>query len=74
MGEIAEPAATQFLLDGDAKQTEFAKLRPQLARECVGAIDLVSARRDLVLREAARGVAQHIDLGAETEVEAVQGV
>ena len=74
MGEVAEAAAAQFFLDGDAEQAQFAKLWPQLAWERVGTVDLVGARRDLVMREAARGVAQHVDLGAKAEVEAVQGI
>ena len=53
MGEIAEPRAAQFLLDGDAKQSQRAEFRPQLARETVGAVDLVGARRDLVRRSRA---------------------
>ncbi len=51
MGEIAHAGAAPFLLDGDAEQAERAELRPQIAREGVGAVDLVGARRDLVLRE-----------------------
>ena len=68
--QIAEAGAAKFLFDGDAEQAELAELRPQLARKFVGAIDLGGERRDLVLRKAAHRVAQHVDLVAESEIEA----
>ena len=52
MGEIAEARAAPLLFDRDAEKTERAELRPQLARKAVGAVDLVGARRDLVLGES----------------------
>ena len=74
MREIAQPGAAVLLLDGDAEQAELAHLRPQIAREGVGAVDLVGARRDLVGREAAHAVAQHVGGLAEAEIEAAQVV
>ena len=74
MFEIAEPRPAPFLLDRDAEQPELADFRPQLAREFVGAVDLVGARRDPVLREARHAVAQHVDIGAEPEIETRPGI
>ena len=74
MLEIAEAGAAIFLLDRDAVQAERAHLRPQVAREDIVAVDLVGARRDLVLREAADRLAQHVDVGAEPEIEARQAL
>src|SRR5690348_15611631 len=69
MGEIAHSCTAELLLDGDAVEPQRAHLRPKLAREGVGAIDLRRQRRDLRLREAAHAVAQQIDLGTEIEIE-----
>src|SRR4051812_29681121 len=74
MLEIAEAGAAVFFFNGDAQQPELAHLRPQLARELIAAVDLVGARRDLVLRKFARGLAQHVDLFAEAEIETAPGV
>ena len=69
MGEIAEPGAAQFLLDGDAEQPERAELRPQFARKFVRAVDLLGKRRDLVGGEIPHRLAQHFDIAAEAEIE-----
>ena len=69
MGEIAHAGAAIFLLDGDPVQAERAHLRPQLDRKAVGAVDLGSERRDPILGEIAYRRAQHVDLGAEIEIE-----
>src|SRR5690349_4136670 len=69
MLEIAEPRPAPFLVHRDAEQTELAELRPQIARERVAFVDLGGARRDAVLRKSADAVAQHVDVGAETETE-----
>ena len=50
-------------------QAERAHLRPELARELVGLVDLVGARRDLRLGEALDRVAQHVGGFAEIEIE-----
>ena len=68
--EIAEAGAAEFLLDRDAVHAERAELGPQIARERVGAVDLVGARRDLVGREAAHALAQHVGGLAEVEPQA----
>ncbi len=70
MRQIAEAGAAKFLFDRDAEQAEFAELRPQRARKAVAAVDLVGERSDLGLRKAAHRVAQHVDLAAESEIEA----
>ena len=49
MLEIAEAGAAVLLLDRDAVQAEGAHLGPQVAREGVGPVDLVGARRDAFL-------------------------
>ena len=74
MLEIAEPGAAPLLLDRDPVHAELAELRPQIARERVGTVDLVGARRDLVGREAAHAVAQHVGGLAQAEIEAAQVV
>ena len=74
MREIAEPCPAPFLLDGDAVQAERAKLRPQVARERIAAIDLVGPRSDLVLREIAHRIAQHVDVGAKAEIKTGPGI
>ena len=50
-------------------KSERAELRPQIARERIVAVDLGGARRDLGCGEGAHAVAQHVDLGAEIEIE-----
>ena len=67
--EIAEARAAVLLLDRDAVQAERAHLRPQLARERVGLVDLGGNRRDLVGGERAHRVAQLVGRFAEAEVE-----
>src|SRR5205807_6017574 len=69
MGEITETGAAPFLFDGDAEKPERAELRPKLAREAVGTVDIDGPRRDLVLREVAHGIAEHFDVAAEAEIE-----
>ena len=64
MGEIAEPGAAVFLLDGDAVQAERAHLRPQIAREGVGLVDLVGARRDLVVAKSSRVVSRSMSMSS----------
>ena len=74
MFEIAQAGAAIFLVHRDAVQAERAHFRPQVAREHVIAVDLLGARRDAVLREAADGLAQHFDVGPEAEIEARPGI
>jgi len=74
MSEIAESGAAPFLFDCDPQKAEPAKLRPQLAGEAVGPVDLIGARRDLVLREVAHRIAKHFDIAAKAEIEAGQAV
>src|SRR5690349_1301888 len=74
MREVAETGPSPFLFDGDAEKTERSNLRPQIARKAVGAIDLVWARGDLVMRKAAHGVAKHLDVPAQTEIQSGQAV
>jgi hypothetical protein len=69
MGEIAHAGAAEFLLDRNAEKAERAQTRPKLARKFVAAVDFGGDRRDLGCGEAAHAVAQHIDLGAELEIE-----
>ena len=69
MGEIAHAGTAIFLLDGDAVEAERAHLRPQLDREAVAFVDFGGERRYLVVGEIAHARAQHIDLGAEIEIE-----
>src|ERR671939_1980985 len=65
-----EPGAAIVLLDRDAVEPEFAHLRPEVAREDIGSIDLVGPRRDHIGREVAYRAAQHVGGLAEIEVEA----
>ncbi len=74
MGDIAEPRAAPLLLHRDAVQAERAEFGPQVARELVGAVDLLGARRDALVGEAAHQVAQLVDIVTEPEIEARPGV
>jgi hypothetical protein len=67
--EIAEPGAAPFFLHGDAVQAEPAQLRPEVAWEGVGPVDVLGARLDLGGGEAAHGVAQHLGILSEREVQ-----
>src|SRR4051812_38954027 len=67
--QIAEPSAPVLIIHGDAEYAKLAELRPQIARKLVVAVDLVSARRDLLMREARDRIAQRIHVLAEREVE-----
>ena len=69
MLEIAEAGAAIFLLDRDAVQAERADLRPEVARELVGAVDLGGARRDLVGGEVGDRLADGVGGLAEVEIE-----
>src|SRR5664280_3837268 len=74
MMQIAEAGTAILLLHRDTVQAERAHLRPQIAREGIVAVDGRGARRDAVLREAVGGLAQHVDVGAEAEIEARPGI
>src|SRR5215203_2965229 len=74
MRQIAEARTAELLLDRDAEQPLRAHLGPELARKFVAAVDLIGARRDLVLREAVDAPAQHFDVFAKTEVETFPGI
>ena len=69
MSEVTHIRAAVRLLDGNAKQSEVAELAPQIHRELVAAIDLGSARRDLIGRERAYRVAQHVDVFSQPEIQ-----
>ena len=69
MLEIAEPGAAIFFLDGNAVQTERAELRPEIARELVGPVDLGGARRDLIRGKIADRLADCIGGFAKIEIE-----
>src|SRR5208282_223122 len=72
--EIAEPQATVFLGRGDPVQAERTYLRPEVAREEVVAVDRRRPRRDLLLGESFRALADHLGALAEVEIEAARGV
>ena len=74
MREVAEPCPAVFLRNRDAEHAELAKLRPEVARECVVAVDRVGARRDLTGREARNRFAQRVHILTEREVEAPPGI
>src|SRR5205823_1309043 len=44
----------------DAEETELTQLRPQVARECVFAVDGLRSRRDMIRRKGAHRLAQHV--------------
>ena len=67
--EVAHRRAAVLLLDGDAEQAQVAHLAPEVGRKLVGAVDLGSARRDLVRGELPHGRAQHVDRVAVVEVD-----
>src|SRR3974390_3912432 len=72
--ESAAPRPAVFLFDRNAVQPERAHLGPEIARKFVFAVDLVGARRNPVLREIGAGVAQHVGLGTEAEIETGPGI
>ena len=74
MGEVAEAEAAVLLLDRDAVEPERPHLGPEVAREGVGAVDLLGPRRDLLLREAAHAVADRLGGLAQAEIELTRGV
>src|ERR1700677_886680 len=74
MGEVAEAQAALFLGRGDAVQSEFPHPRPQVAWECVVAVDLRGARSDFVRGEVSGAVADHRSALAEIEVELTRRV
>ena len=65
MREVAHGGTPVVRVRRNAEQTELAHLRPQVAGEFVGFVDLGGARRDLVLRKAENHVAQGLDLVAQ---------
>src|SRR4029077_7968412 len=74
MFEIAETGAAKLLLDRDAMHPELAEFWPQLARKRIAAVDLFGARRDVVGREAAHAVAQHVGGLAQPEIKPAETV
>src|SRR5207302_4318205 len=50
------------------EHTQLAKLRPEIARKLVLAVDLVGTRRNLLVRKARHGLAQRVHVFAEREV------
>ena len=69
MLEIAEAEPAIRLVDRNAVQADRAHLRPELLREPVLGVDSRGERRDAVVGEAARGVADHLGILAEREIE-----
>src|SRR3954453_22811713 len=67
--EVAEARPAELLLDREAQEPEHAELRPELAREGVGAVDLLGERRDLSLCERRDRVADHLRRLAEVVAE-----
>ena len=73
--QIAEAQPAPFLFDRDAVQAERAHLRPQLAREMLGAVDFRGERRDLGAGEFLRRLAYgdggfvEADIGGRSMVE-----
>jgi hypothetical protein len=71
--EIAQAEAAELFLHRDAVQAELAHLGPQLAREFVGAVDLLGQRRNAVGREAGGGLADRVGGLAEAEIQSGGG-
>ena len=69
MLEITQPRAAIFLLDRDAVQAKLAHLRPELAREAVGLVDLGRDRCHLVGGKALNLLAQRVGGLAQAEIE-----
>ena len=69
MLEIAQSQAAPGLLHRDAVQAEFPHLRPQVAREGVGLVDLGGQGRDVVGGEPRGCIANGLSRVAEGEVE-----
>ena len=69
MFEIAEACAAIGFLDGDTMQAECAHAWPQVARESVGAIDVIGARLNGIAGEGARCVADQDGGFVEAEIQ-----
>src|SRR5690606_14747302 len=70
VGQVAHIGAAVFFTHGNAKYTQFTELTPEVHGELITGIDLRRARCDFRLGELAHGVAQHVNVGTEVEVEA----
>ena len=71
--EVAQARPAVLRRHGHAEQAELAELAPQVARKHVAAVDLVGARREPLVGEAAHLIAHRVDDLAETEVELAVG-
>jgi len=69
MLEIPQARAAIVLFHRQPEQAEFAHLGPEIARELVGAVNLVRTGRDQVLGKATHRVAEHVGGFAEIEIE-----
>jgi hypothetical protein len=72
--EVAESQPAIFLRGGDPVQAERPHFRPQIAGKKIVAVDCGGARRDLLLREGSRALADHLGALAEVELERAGGV
>src|SRR5215470_17360977 len=72
--EVAKARSAPLLLNGKTEQTELAHLRPKFAREDIAAINLGGARCDAILGETADGLAQLVDIFAQSEIESSPSV
>ena len=73
MGEIAHVGAAVLLRDRHAEQAEVAEFLPEIGGKFIVAVDLFRAGRDFGQGEGAHAVAQHVDLVAESEIQARNG-
>src|SRR5690349_6499383 len=70
VSQITHGGTAEFLFDSDAEEAQSSKLRPQLAREFIGAIDFRCAGGYLAAGEGRNRFPQNIGGLAEVEFEA----
>ena len=69
MCEIPQLSAAVFLADRQSENTDVSELVPEIVRKKILRIDRGSARGDLIHRKPADGIAQHLDILAEREIQ-----
>jgi len=72
MREIAQLGAAVFLANRQSEDTEISELAPEIVGKKIRLIDRSRPRSDFIGRKLADGIAQHLDVFAEREVQGRQ--
>jgi hypothetical protein len=73
MGEVAHAGPAVAFRHRQPEEPELTEFAPQISRKEVAAVDLVGARGDPIVREAADLVAYGVDGVSEAEIELAVG-